>query len=79
LYCKGKKPLNVHFGPWLPEINELPEEFCIFTEGLCPDENLDVRTSNVGLRIKISKGVIEAKESRGLVVVSKQTRSSEGR
>jgi hypothetical protein len=76
MYREREEPLNVLLGPWLGEGNDPLKEFCIVTEGSCLAQDLDVRASNVGLPIKISKCVVKAKNSRGPVIVSKIIHSS---
>jgi len=60
------------------ENEDLVDQICIVVEGPCPLEKLDVRTSNAALPIHFPKGVIEAEESCGLVIIVNKNRSSKG-
>jgi hypothetical protein len=77
MYREREEPLDTPLGPWLGETKNLPDEFGIVTEGPCLVENLDVRASNVRLLVKISEDMVKAKDSRGLVMVSKIICSSD--
>jgi hypothetical protein len=58
------------------ENENLVDQIRIVAEGTCPEENLDVRTSNAALPVHFPKGVIETKESGGIVIIFNKDCSS---